>query len=117
MKNSTMLRLQLGEALEWLDNVVRDLSAEQYSWQPEGSANPISKLHAHTLTSADFWMNLMGLGKPMLWRRAQARAAVEHDRDLEDGRADQPERHAGVFAKPAGGRATGRGSARRRGPA
>jgi hypothetical protein len=67
MKNSTMLRLQLGEALDWLDDVVRDLEPEQYSWQPEGTANSIAKLHAHTLSSADFWMNLMGLQKPMLW--------------------------------------------------
>ena len=67
MKNSTMLRLQLNEALDWLEQVIADLTPEQYSWQPEGSANPISKLHAHTLSSADFWMNLMGLQKPMLW--------------------------------------------------
>ena len=67
MKNSTMLRLQLNEAFDWLDQVIGDLSPEQYSWQPEGTANPISKLHAHTLSSADFWMNLMGLQKPMLW--------------------------------------------------
>ena len=67
MKNSMMLRMQVGEAFDWLDDVVRDLTPEQYSWQPEGSANPISKLHAHTLSSADFWMNFMGLQKPMLW--------------------------------------------------
>jgi hypothetical protein len=67
MKNSTLLRLQLNEAFDWLDQVIADLTPEQYSWQPEGSANPISKLHAHTLSSADFWMNLMGLGKPLLW--------------------------------------------------
>ena len=67
MKNSTLLRLQLNEAFDWLDQVIGDLSLEQYSWQPEGTANPISKLHAHTLSSADFWMNLMGLQKPMLW--------------------------------------------------
>jgi DinB superfamily len=67
MKNSTMLRLQLNEAFDWLDQVIGDLSPEQYSWQPEGTANPISKLHAHTLSSADFWMNLMGLQRPMLW--------------------------------------------------
>jgi hypothetical protein len=67
MKNSTLLRLQLDEAFTWLDQVVSDLTPEQYAWQPEGSANPISKLHAHTLSSADFWMNLMGLRKPMLW--------------------------------------------------
>jgi hypothetical protein len=67
VKNSTLLRLQLNEAFDWLDQVIADLTPEQYSWQPEGSANPISKLHAHTLSSADFWMNLMGLGKPLLW--------------------------------------------------
>jgi hypothetical protein len=68
MKNSTLLRLNLDEAFTWLDQVVEDLTPEQYAWQPEGSANPISKLHAHTLSSADFWMNLMGLQKPMLWQ-------------------------------------------------
>jgi hypothetical protein len=62
-----MLRLQLEESFNWLEQVVADLTPEQYAWQPEGSANPISKLHAHTLSSADFWMNLMGLQKPMLW--------------------------------------------------
>ena len=67
MKNSTMLRLQLNEAFDWLDQVIDGVTPEQYAWQPEGSANPISKLHAHTLSSADFWMNLMGLQKPMLW--------------------------------------------------
>jgi len=54
MKNSAMLRMQLGEALDWLDDVVRDLTPEQYSLKPEGTANAISKLHAHTLSSADF---------------------------------------------------------------
>jgi uncharacterized damage-inducible protein DinB len=67
MKNSTMLRLQLNEALDWLDQVIADLTPEQYSWEPDGTANSIAKLHAHTLSSADFWMNLMGLQKPMLW--------------------------------------------------
>jgi hypothetical protein len=67
MKNTTMLRLQLNETLDWLDQVVEDLTPEQYAWKPEGSANPISELHAHTLCSADFWMNLMGLQKPMVW--------------------------------------------------
>jgi uncharacterized damage-inducible protein DinB len=62
-----MLRLQFNEAFDWLDQVIADLTPEQYSWQPDGTANSISKLHAHTLSSADFWMNLMGLQKPMLW--------------------------------------------------
>jgi DinB superfamily len=68
--------MQLDEAFNWLDQVVEDLEPEQYSWQPEGSANPISKLHAHTLGSADFWMNLMGLGKPMLWQGVAQRTGL-----------------------------------------
>lgn len=67
MNNSTLLRLQLNEAFDWLDQVIADLTPEQYAWQPEGTANSIAKLHAHTLSSADFWMNLMGPQKPMLW--------------------------------------------------
>jgi DinB superfamily len=67
MKNSKLLALGISEAFDWLDQVVNDLTPEQYAYQPAGSANPISKLHAHTLSSADFWMNLMGLGKPMVW--------------------------------------------------
>ena len=76
MKNSTLLRLQLNEALDWLDQVIADVTPEQYSWEPEGSANPISKLHAHTLSSADFWMNLMGLQKPMLWMGVSQRLGL-----------------------------------------
>jgi hypothetical protein len=67
MNNSTILRLTLDEAFTWLDQVIEGMTTEQYAWQPDGSANPVSKLHAHTLNSADFWVNLMALGKPMQW--------------------------------------------------
>ena len=76
MKNSTVLRMHISEAFDWLDQVVADLTPEQYAWQPEGSANPISKLHAHTLTSADFWMNLMGLRRPMLWTEVSGKLGL-----------------------------------------
>jgi hypothetical protein len=76
MNNSAMLRLQLDEAFEWLEQVVADLTPEQYAWQPEGTANPISRLHAHSLTGCDFWMNLMGLGKPMLWMTVSQRLGL-----------------------------------------
>jgi hypothetical protein len=67
MKNSKLLSLGISDTFDWLDQVVKDLTPEQYVYQPAGSANPISKLHAHTLSSADFWMNLMAMGKPMVW--------------------------------------------------
>ena len=104
MKNSKLLRLQLHETFDWLEQVVEDLTPEQYAWQPEGTANPISKLHAHTLSSADFWMNLMGLQKPMLWMNVSQKFGlpVQLDRNLGVGR-HQPWRHAGVLARPARG--------------
>jgi hypothetical protein len=68
--------MHLTEAFDWLDQVVADLTPEQYAWQPEGSANPISKLHAHTLTSADFWMNLMALQKPMIWQEVSQKLGL-----------------------------------------
>ena len=89
MKNSTMLRLQLNEAFDWLDQVIADLTPEQYSWQPEGTANPISKLHAHTLSSADFWMNLMGLQKPMLWMGVSQKLGLPSN-FIEVWKADAP---------------------------
>ena len=33
MKNSTLLRLQLNEAFDWLDQVITDLTPLQYSWR------------------------------------------------------------------------------------
>jgi len=76
MKNSTLLRLQLDEAFTWLDQVMDNLSEDQYTWQPEGTANPISKLHAHTLSSADCWMNLVALRRPMLWTDVSQRCGL-----------------------------------------
>ncbi len=67
MKNSKLLSLGISDSFDWLDQVVANLTPEQYAFQPDGTTNAISKLHAHTLSSADFWMNLMGLGKPMVW--------------------------------------------------
>jgi hypothetical protein len=67
MNSALLLSLQLGEALDLLDTVVGDLTPAQYAWQPDGTANPISKLHVHTLTSVDFWANAMGTKTPPLW--------------------------------------------------
>lgn len=76
MKNATVLALGLGEAFDWLDQVVADLTAEQYAWQPPGNANRIDRLHAHTLSAADFWLNMMGLGRPMLWASVSQKAGL-----------------------------------------
>ena len=76
MNNSKLLSLGISDALDWLDQVVNDLTPEQYAFEPAGSANPICKLHAHTLSSADFWMNLMGLQKPMVWLTFSEKAGL-----------------------------------------
>jgi hypothetical protein len=67
VNKSALLALSLDEAFTWLDQVVAGLTPEQYAWQPPGSANRIDRLHAHTLSAADFWVNMMALGKPLLW--------------------------------------------------
>jgi hypothetical protein len=76
MNNAKLLSLGISDAFDWLDQVVNDLTPEQYAFQPAGSANPISKLHAHTLSSADFWMNLMALQKPMVWLTLSEKAGL-----------------------------------------
>jgi DinB superfamily len=76
MKNSKLLALGISDSFDWLDQVVNDLTPEQYAYQPAGSANPISKLHAHTLSSADFWMKMMGLQRPMMWMTFSEKAGL-----------------------------------------
>jgi len=67
MNNAKLLSMGISESFDWLDQVIADLTPEQYAFEPSGTSNRIDKLHAHTLCSADFWMNLMGLQKPMVW--------------------------------------------------
>jgi hypothetical protein len=62
-----MLSLQLDEAFDLLGQVTGDMAPEQYAWQPPGNANSVSKLHVHTLTSVDVWVNAMALRMPVLW--------------------------------------------------
>jgi hypothetical protein len=76
VNNTTILALALSEAFDWLDQVIADLTPEQYAWQPAGSANRIDRLHAHTLSAADFWVNMMGLGKPLLWLGVAPKAGL-----------------------------------------
>jgi hypothetical protein len=62
-----MLSLQLDEAFDLLEQVIGDITQDQYAWQPPGTANAVSKLHVHTLTSVDVWANAMALRTPVLW--------------------------------------------------
>lgn len=76
MNASTVLSLSLSEAFDLLKRVVEGMTAEQYAWQPPGTGNAVSKLHAHTLTSADFWMNVMALGADPLWPAVAAETGL-----------------------------------------
>lgn len=76
MKNSKLLADGISDAFDWLDQVTAAITPEQYAYQPDGTTNPISKLHAHTLASADFWMNLMAMGKPMVWMTFSEKAGL-----------------------------------------
>ena len=76
MNNSKLLSLGISDSFDWLDQVIAGLTPEQYAYQPDGTTNRIDKLHAHTLASADFWMNLMAMGKPMVWMTFSEKAGL-----------------------------------------
>lgn len=76
MNNSKLLALGISDSFDWLDQVVTGMTPDQYTYQPSGTTNPIDKLHAHTLASADFWMNLMAMGKPMVWMTFSQKAGL-----------------------------------------
>ncbi len=76
MNNSKLLADGIADAFDWLDQVTAGITPEQYAYQPDGTTNRIDHLHAHTLASADFWMNLMAMQKPMVWMTFSQKAGL-----------------------------------------
>jgi hypothetical protein len=76
LESTAVLSRLLAESFELLDEVVADLTAEQYNWQPPGTSNAIARLHAHTLASADFWVNVMALRAAPLWPEIARKAGL-----------------------------------------
>jgi hypothetical protein len=49
------------------DEVMKDLTVEQFNWTPPGSANPLSAIFVHFLNSEDAFVQTLMQGKPKLW--------------------------------------------------
>ena len=63
-------RSQVNSALDLVNLTMQDLNDDQYNWQPAGTCNSIAKLHAHALTAADFFVNMVIGGGTPLWAEA-----------------------------------------------
>jgi uncharacterized damage-inducible protein DinB len=53
----------------WYQATIADVTAEQANHVPPGAAHPIGELAAHVLHSEDGMINIVILGKPMIWER------------------------------------------------
>jgi len=52
-----MLRHEARRAYAWLETNVADISQQQATWRPPGTANSIAATYAHTVISADVDLN------------------------------------------------------------
>jgi uncharacterized damage-inducible protein DinB len=64
------LRRQLGRARTLYDDILRDITEEQFNWSPPGTANPIRAVLVHMLTTEDQIVQRALLGRPTLWQSA-----------------------------------------------
>ena len=53
----------------WYQGTVADVTAEQANHVPPGVAHPIGELAAHILHTEDGMINMVVLGKEMIWER------------------------------------------------
>ncbi|MBI5289152.1 MAG: DinB family protein [Chloroflexi bacterium] len=60
-------KLQLEQAFGLVGACAAGMDDAQFNWKPGGTANSCAKTLVHTYTSADFFINGMLQGKPLLW--------------------------------------------------
>jgi len=51
------------------DDAMKDTTAAEFNWAPPGTANPISAIMVHYLTSEDFFVQSIIRGVPELWEK------------------------------------------------
>jgi hypothetical protein len=65
-------RWQARSAFDWLESIVRDVTAAQAAWRPPGRANTIAATYAHIVRNIDEDLNHWLFERPMLadttWR-------------------------------------------------
>jgi len=67
MDTIEFIRQLLAGVRRQTDEVMKDLTAEQFNWTPPGAANPISATFVHMVSSEDNYVQVIMRGKPKLW--------------------------------------------------
>lgn len=67
MNGTETIQIAITHAHSWFDGTCADLTAEQASFVPGGTAHPISEIVTHVLQSEDMIVNSMIQGQPSVW--------------------------------------------------
>ena len=67
MDNIEFIRGLIADAHHQADDAMKDTTAAEFNWAPPGTANPISAILVHYLTSEDFFIQTVIQGKRQLW--------------------------------------------------
>jgi len=80
MDTIEFIRDSIHGAYHQADDVMKDLTTSLFNWVPTGTANPISSILVHYLTSEDFFIQTILQGVPKLWEEGgwSKRTGVEN---------------------------------------
>jgi hypothetical protein len=67
MQDIELIHKMIAGAHDQADDTLKDTNVEQFNWTPPGTANPVSAVFVHYLTSEDFFIQTVIQGKPWLW--------------------------------------------------
>lgn len=71
MEIKNYVQQQIGGVRCLIDDVLKDLTEEQFNWPPPGSINTISAILNHMLISEDYFIQSVVQGKPPHWEVGQ----------------------------------------------
>ena len=76
MQAKDYARSQVEGAMDFLATCAKDMDEAQYNHKPDGNCNPAAKLHAHALSGADFFVNVLLAGQPSKWPEVASKAGL-----------------------------------------
>jgi hypothetical protein len=63
----TYVQQQLANAHRQVDEVMKDITEDQFNWLPPGLLNPISAIYIHVVAGEDFFIQAILQGKTRCW--------------------------------------------------
>ena len=67
MDTIEFIRILIENAHHQADDAIKDTTTSEFNWAPPGTANPISAIMVHYLTSEDFFVQTVLRDVPKLW--------------------------------------------------